>query len=345
MTQFDPVTNGGRVDAASSAAREYARRLADALHEGGAQVRLDEPLRAHTTLQIGGPSSVWVEARTAEAVTAALATAHEMKLPLLVVGGGSNLLASDSGWSGVAVHVAGSRTHFGDGECTVEAGADFLEFIFACRDRSLTALEFAAGIPGSIGGAIYGNAGCYGKSIGDFVIEGEVCAPDGSNRRWEPAEFFEFAYRDSRLKRDPHVILAARLRVVPGSLESIQAEIDLRLGERKVKHPDWRTEPTAGSYFKNLPPERPGEHRVPAGKILDQLDCRGLRVGDALVFPKHANIIVNAGRASAREVLTLAEVMRTRALRAFNVRLEEEVMFVGERPPLLPHEELADAPS
>jgi UDP-N-acetylmuramate dehydrogenase len=340
---MDPEASGGRgTDVTGDPFREYATRLEKVLGVRGPEVRLGEPLRAHTTLQIGGPADAWVEARTAEAVTTALATAHEMHLPVLVVGGGSNLLASDSGWRGVAVHVAGSRTAFADGECTVEAGADFLGFIFACRDRSLTALEFAAGIPGSIGGAIYGNAGCYGKSIGDFVIAGEVCRPDGSGRRWEPAEFFEFAYRDSRLKREPHVVVAVRLRLAPGSLEAIQAEIDLRLGERKVKHPDWRTEPTAGSYFKNLPPESPGEHRVPAGKVLDQLDCRGLRVGDALVFHKHANIIVNAGRASAREVLTLAEVMRTRALRTLGVRLEEEVMFVGERPSLLPHAELSE---
>ena len=128
--------------------------------------------------------------------------------------------------------------------------------------------------------------------------------------------------------------------VEEGSLELIQGEIDSRLEERRIKHPDWRREPTAGSYFKNLPPETPGGHRVPAGKVLDHVHCRGLRVGDALVFPKHANIIVNAGHATARDVLTLAEVMKSRARAATGVVLEEEVMFVGERPGLLPHEEL-----
>jgi len=109
-----------------------------------------------------------------------------------------------------------------------------------------------------------------------------------------------------------------------------------------VKHPQWRTEPTAGSYFKNLPPPTPGAHRVPAGKVLDEAHCRGLRVGDALVFAKHANIIVNAGHATAQEVLTLGEIMKRRAHAVSGVWLEEEVLFVGPRPALLPHPELRD---
>jgi UDP-N-acetylmuramate dehydrogenase len=112
------------------------------------------------------------------------------------------------------------------------------------------------------------------------------------------------------------------------------------LEERRVKHPQWRTEPTAGSYFKNLPAPAPGEHRVPAGKVLDQAHCRGLRVGDAAVFSKHANIIVNLGHATAQEVLTLGEIMKRRAHAISGIWLEEEVLFVGPRPGLLPHPEL-----
>jgi UDP-N-acetylmuramate dehydrogenase len=303
-----------------------------------------EPMRRHTTLQIGGPADLLVEARTRGAVGNALAVAARHGVPVLVLGGGSNLLAADAGWRGVVVHVACDGLEFEDGSCWVDAGADFLEFIRACRARDLTALEFAAGVPGSVGGAIYGNAGCYGKSIGEYVLEADVCEMDGSGRRTVPGSFFEFDYRDSRLKREPMVILGARIRLEPGSGEVIQAEIDARLEERRIKHPDWRTEPTAGSYFKNLPPERPGDHRVPAGRILDQCGCRGLRVGNAEVFQKHANIIVNVAGATAREVLTLAEVMRSRARARFGIELEEEVLFVGERPSLLPHAELSQPP-
>jgi UDP-N-acetylmuramate dehydrogenase len=306
------------------------------------EVFADEALAGHSTLRIGGPADLFLRARTQKAVRAALAATHDLDIPVLLLGGGSNLLISDEGWRGVVLHVACDRMEFGDDECWVEAGADFLEFIQACCERGLSGLEFAAGVPGSVGGAIYGNAGCYGKAVGEFVVEAYICDMDGANPRLVPASFFSFDYRDTRLKHEPKVILGARIRLVPASREEIQAVIDSRLEERRVKHPDWRNEPTAGSYFKNLPAEAPGEQRVPAGKLLDQLQCRGLRIGDAQVFDRHANIIVNVGSATAQEVLTLAEVMRARARREFHVELEEEVLFVGPRPPLLPHPDLEE---
>ena len=155
-----------------------------------------------------------------------------------------------------------------------------------------------------------------------------------------PAVWFEFAYRDSRLKREPRVLLSCLLQLRRGERPEIQAVIDEKLEIRRQKHPQWRVEPTAGSYFKNLPLDwqvagarhSPGTRRVPAGQLLDEVGCRGLRVGDALVFPKHANIIVNAGRATAREVLELAAIMKSRVREKFGVELEEEVMFLGDRP-------------
>lgn len=304
------------------------------------EVFSNEKLAGHSTLRIGGPADLFLRARTQNAVRAALAASHDLDIPVLLLGGGSNLLISDEGWRGVVVHVACDRMEFEGNECWVDAGVDFLEFIQACCDRGLSGLEFAAGVPGSVGGAIYGNAGCYGKAIGEFVVEASVCDMDGANPRVVPASFFGFEYRDTNLKREPKVILGARIRLAPAPREEIQSVIDSRLEERRVKHPDWQNEPTAGSYFKNLPPEAEGEQRVPAGKVLDKLECRGLRIGDAKVFDRHANIIVNAGSATAQEILTLAEVMRSRVRREFQLELEEEVLFVGSRPRLLPHPDL-----
>ena len=127
-----------------------------------------------------------------------------------------------------------------------------------------------------------------------------------------------------------------------GAKAEIQAEIAEKLEIRRVKHPQWRIEPTAGSYFKNLPPGfqapglplSPGTHRIPAGALLDACDCRGLRVGDAMVFAKHANILINAGSATAHDMLLLAELMKARVREKFGVELEEEVMFLGPRPEL-----------
>ncbi len=328
----------------SQATRESVRKLlTDRLGPIGPALRENEPMRAHTTLQIGGPADWFYQARHAEDVPRALAAAAEAELPVFVLGGGSNLLVSDEGYRGLVLHVACDQVRFDTDAAiaTVEAGKDFLEFIYLCRDLERAALEFAAGVPGDIGGAIHGNAGCYGHSISEFVIDGVLAPKDGSPAFTVDSAWFDFEYRESRLKKEQtHVLVESRLKLAPARREDIDAVIEDKLEERRVKHPQWRTEPTAGSYFKNLPAPAPGAHRVPAGKVLDQGHCRGLRVGDAMVFAKHANIIVNAGHATAQEVLTLGEVMKHRAHAVSGIWLEEEVLFVGPRPALLPHPEL-----
>ncbi len=313
-------------------------RLRHALGEG---LRTAEPLRLHTTLRIGGPADFFYAARSPERLVTALQVGHELGLPVFVLGGGSNLLVSDAGVRGLVVRNACDEVEFEGTMARVGCGADFLGFIERCRDRSLAGLEFAAGIPGTIGGALYGNAGCYGQDLGSRVIDCTHATPDGATVETRPAEWYGFGYRDSRLKRDPRVLLSCRLQLAPGERVAIQREIDEKLEIRRVKHPDWHFEPTAGSYFKNLPPEwqrpgaqhSPGTRRVAAGQLLEECGCRGLRVGDAVVFAKHANIIVNAGGASAADVLALAEEMKSRVRERFGVTLEEEVMFLGERPP------------
>jgi UDP-N-acetylmuramate dehydrogenase len=272
----------------------------------------------------------------------ALRAARELELPVFLLGGGSNLLVSDQGFRGLVVRNAIESVEFDGTAAHVGCGADFLDLIYQCRDRELAGLEVAAGIPGSVGGALYGNAGCYGQDIGQVTIECTSVDFAGRVIETRPASWFQFAYRDSRLKRDPRVLLSCLLQFRKGKRAEIQKVIEEKLEVRRVKHPQWRIEPTAGSYFKNLPPDwrmpgaklSPGTHRVAAGQLLDEVGCRGLRVGDAMVYTKHANIIVNAGRATAREVLELAEIMRARVRERFGVELEEEVMFVGERPKL-----------
>jgi UDP-N-acetylmuramate dehydrogenase len=308
----------------------------------GEALLTQEPLRHHTTFRIGGPADFYFAARTPDQLVIALRTAHELKLPVFLLGGGSNLLVSDQGFRGLVIRNACEEIEFDDSAVHVGCGADFLQFIYECRDRSLAGLEFAAGIPGTVGGALYGNAGCYGQDIGSFTIECTHAAPDGAKVETKPASWYEFAYRDSRLKRDPRVLLTCLIQLRHGDRAAIQAVIDEKLEIRRVKHPQWRIEPTAGSYFKNLPPDwqvpgakhSPGTRRVPAGQLLDEVGCRGLRVGDAMVFAKHANIIVNAGRATAREVLELAAIMKARVRAKFGVELEEEVMFLGRKPRL-----------
>ena len=279
-------------------------RLRAAIGDG---LREQEPLRHHTTFRIGGPADWFLAARTEDQLVRALRAATELSLPSFLLGGGSNLLVSDEGFRGLVVKNAIDDVEFEGTTARVGCGADYLTFIQFCRDRGLAGLAYAAGIPGSIGGAIYGNAGCYGQDIGSRTLECTVCTPEGTQVQTLPASWFQFAYRDSRLKREPRALLSCVLRLEDGDPGAIGAEIEEKLEIRRVKHPQWRIEPTAGSYFKNLPPGfqvpgvplSPGTQRVPAGVLLDACGCRGLRVGDAMVFAKHANILVNTGRAIA----------------------------------------------
>ena len=306
----------------------------------GEGLREQESLRHHTTFRVGGPADWFVAARTNAQLVAALQAAQRLELPCFLLGGGSNLLVSDDGFHGLVVKNAIDDTAFDGTHAQVGCGADYLAFIERCRSQSLAGLAYAAGIPGSVGGAIYGNAGCYGQDIGSRVVECTVCTLDGAGVETLPAAWFQFAYRDSRLKREPRALLSCMLRLEKGDPAAIAAEIEEKLEIRRVKHPQWRIEPTAGSYFKNLPPgfqvpglpHSPGTQRVPAGVLLDTCECRGLRVGDAMVFPKHANILVNTGHATAKDVLQLAEIMKARVRAKFGVELEEEVMFLGTKP-------------
>jgi len=321
----------------STSAREAHAHLRRVLGEA---LLTDEPLRHHTTFRIGGPADYFVAARTPETLVGALRAAHTLGLPVHLIGGGSNLLVSDDGLRGLVVRNACEDVQYEGADAHVGCGADYTAFILECRDRALAGLAYAAGIPGSVGGAIFGNAGCYGRDIGARVLECTVATLDGTTVETRPATWFEFAYRDSRLKREPRVLLSCVLRLEPGEPAAIGREVEEKLAIRRARHPEWRTEPTAGSYFKNLPPgfqvpglpHSPGTHRVPAGALLDACGCRGLRVGDAAVFAKHANILVNAGHATARDVLALAEQMKARVRERFGVELEEEVMFLGARP-------------
>lgn len=308
----------------------------------GADLREQEPMRHHTTFRVGGPADWFLAARTADQLVTALRTADELAVPCFLLGGGSNLLVSDDGFRGLVLKNAIEDVVFDGSTAQVGCGADYLTFIHRTREQSLAGLAYAAGIPGSVGGAIYGNAGCYGQDIGSRVVECTMATLDGRHVETLPASWFEFAYRDSRLKREPRALLTCVLRLEPGEPAAIAAEIEEKLEIRRTKHPQWRIEPTAGSYFKNLPPGftapglplSPGTQRVPAGALLDVCECRGLRYGDAMVFPKHANILINAGHATAKDVLGLAEIMKARVRARFGVELEEEVMFLGTKPDL-----------
>lgn len=301
-------------------------RLATAI---GAEVHEDVPLREHTTFRIGGPARYFCEVTDGGQLSAALAVARAEGLERLVLGGGSNLLVLDGGFDGLVIAnrmlgIEGSGTRV-----KVAAGESYHGVVERLAEEGLAGLGFAAGVPGSVGGAVFGNAGCYGRAIGDLLDEVILLDPDGGGRRAVTAAELGLGYRRSALPGNGAVVEAITLRLDPGDPEVLRAEIADNLAVRETKHP--MDIPSAGSYFKNLPPQEPGGRRTAAGLLLDQVGCKGLRVGGAAVFERHANIIVNPGGASADDVLALADEMKRRVLGRFGVRLDEEVRRVGIR--------------
>ena len=202
---------------------------------------------------------------------------------------------------------------------TVGAGLAFDEMIRRSLEAGLTGLEFASGIPGTVGGALVGNAGCYGHQIGDFVREALVLRGDGTLETIG-AEDFAFGYRRTRLQGGCDVVLEATLQLAHGDLDLAGRTREEKIADRRHKHPV--IEPSAGSWFKNLPPGGPGERRRAAGVLLEEVGAKEMSVGGAAVFPRHANIIINRGGATCADVLALAERMRDAVFERFGVRLE-----------------------
>ncbi len=289
------------------------------------RLQRDHPIAPHTTFKIGGNADRFVEVEDRVLLAELLAAARELKIPTFLMGGGSNLLFDDAGLRALVIADRMTQRTYEDRLLRVESGVGFHELILQSVEMGLSGLEFAAGIPGTVGGAVWGNAGCYGQSIGDFLVTARWIEKDGRVVEVGPAAF-EFAYRESALKRNGNVLVDLALHLNEGNLKQSEATIRKNVKLRERKHP--QGEPCAGSYFKNVPPLDPNDRRIPAGKLLEEVGAKSLRVGGAAVFHKHANIIINAGGATAREVLELAAEMKRRVREQFGIELEEEVTYV-----------------
>jgi UDP-N-acetylmuramate dehydrogenase len=295
-------------------------------------VRPAAPLDALTTLRVGGPAALLCPVANPEQAQRFQAFARENDLPVFILGGGSNVLADDRGYGGLVLHVTSGGLERDGDTIRVGAGMSFDGLIEATLDLGLTGLEFASGIPGTVGGALVGNAGCYGHEIGEFLLEATVLDRHGNITVVGP-EAFGFRYRETDLRETGTVVIDALLRLGRGDLHAAGAERAEHLADRRAKHPV--TEPSAGSWFRNLPPEAPGERRRAAGRLLEKAGAKLMHEGGARVFPKHANIIINAGAASSGDVLRLAARMKQAVREQFAVELVEEVRYLDpeEAPP------------
>ena len=285
------------------------------------------PIAPYTTFGIGGPADVLVEVYTERALQEVVREAVATGLRRLLVGGGSNLLVGDAGFRGLVIvnridhlEVRGTRILAG-------AGADLGEVVEAARAHALSGVEFAIDIPGTVGGAIRGNAGAFGRAVGDVVtrirlLEGTTLVDRG------PGEL-GFSYRHSALKGNDHIVVEAEFALGPGD----RAEMDRVMGQHAAQRARRREKGlhTAGCFFKN--PVLPDGSKVAAGQLLEAAGAKEIREGGAGVHAFHANYIVNRGGATADEVLRVAREMKRRVQETAGIVLEEEVMVVLEPPP------------
>ncbi len=291
----------------------------------GGRLRQNEPLARHTSFRIGGPADYWVEVESPDEIRCVQEWARDQGIPLYILGGGTNVLVSDLGVRGCVLRLGRSFAFLEwkpNGGCThVRAGAalPLKKLVREAVDRNLTGLEFAEGIPGTVGGGLLMNAGAFGGELADVLVAVEVVSPAGAFERL-PREQLRFGYRYFDLPCGT-VVTSAEFVLLPGSPAAIRARCEEAKAKRERHQP--RGFPNAGSIFKNPP----GQF---AGRLLEAAGLKGYRVGGAMFSTQHANFIVNLGGARAADVRALMLEAQRRVREQFGVELEPEVRLVGE---------------
>jgi UDP-N-acetylmuramate dehydrogenase len=293
------------------------RRLREAVRD----VRRNAPLARLVAFRIGGPADLLVVPRTPGELREAVRVLGEEGVAPVFIGAGSNVLVGDRGIRGVVVKIGKGvdRVEIDGERVTAGAGAGLPALAFRCARAGLSGLEFAAGIPGSVGGGVVMNAGAHGHAMADVVEAVDVLGPEGERRLDRAA--LEFAYRSSVLQRDRWVVLGATCRLARGDPAVVLARLNAWLAHRGATQPIGP--PSSGCIFRNPP----GDH---AGRLIEAAGGKGLTVGGARVSEIHANYIVNDGNATASDVMALAERVRVRVREHSGVSLELEVKLLGE---------------
>ena len=312
----------------------YLSLLGDAFSNAGFGARLQAgaSLARYTASRLGGPADLLLEVRSGRELEAAVTLAWRNAFPFVLLGGGSNVLVSDAGVRGLVILNRARRVRFDERveppTVWAESGANFGVLARQAARRGLSGLEWASGVPGTLGGAVFGNAGAHGGDMAGSLLVAEILhhagvERDGAIQREEwSVEKMAYSYRSSVLKRGSRevVVLAARLRLERSTHEAVQARIDEFAAYRK------RTQPpgaSMGSMFKNPP-------GAFAGRLIEAAGLKGSRIGDAQVSPVHANFFINLGRASAQDFYDLIQLARQQVADRFGVNLELEIKLLGK---------------
>jgi len=306
----------------------------------------NEPMSAHTNFRIGGLARLFFAAATTDELVGAVTSAKEVGIPYFIIGGGSNLLASDDGFDGVVIQAAHRSIEIGGTDVYADSGAITSLVARQSVEKGLRGFEWAIGVPGTIGGAIFGNAGCYGGETGasvDFVDA--LRLSDLARVKISQADCY-FAYRDSIFKHEPHLILGCQLRLEASPDASVERKrMEEIMATRREKQP--LDQPSAGCIFKNftyqdeaaleilkrqvdeIPAAMLANKSLGAGWLIDRVGMTGTTVGDAQVSTKHGNFFLNRGTARAQDMLALISMVKMKVRDELGIELQEEVQLVG----------------
>lgn len=294
---------------------------------GENQVKIEEPLSAHTTFKMGGNADYFVAPQSPEDIVKLINLCNQEKVPFYILGNGSNMLVGDKGYRGVIIQIgkAMEKVQFGGtvGEVTkvlASAGVSLAKMAKMIAKNGLTGFEFASGIPGTLGGAITMNAGAYGGEIKDNILWAKVIDKDGNVVTLQKEEL-GLGYRTSVIQREGYIVVEAEFSFTSGDVEEIEKKMTELNRQRVEKQP--LNYPSAGSTFK-----RPEGHF--AGKLIMDAGLAGYRVGDVMVSEKHCGFVVNVGAGTAKDTRQLMEDVTRIVYDKFQVKLEPEVRFLGE---------------
>jgi UDP-N-acetylmuramate dehydrogenase len=288
------------------------------------KVKRNEPLAHHTTIKIGGPADLFIEPSSVENLKKVMEVIKKNNLPWRAIGRGSNLLVSDKGIEGAVIKLGTGidALAINGTEITVGGGHSLVSLSTLISKKGLSGLEFASGIPGSVGGAVYMNAGAHGSDISNILTRAHILFEDGT-MEWLSNEEMEFSYRTSSLqKKRPGIVIEAVFQLVAGDRTTIVAQMQKNKDYRKETQP-WNY-PCAGSIFRNPLPNY-------AGKLIEVAGLKGFSIGGAKISEMHGNFIVNAGNATAGDVLALIQHVKDTIYSLYKIKMETEVEIVGRK--------------
>ncbi len=284
---------------------------------GEDRVKLDESLAKQTTFGIGGPADLFYKARNKEELIKAVKLSRQLGVRFFILGGGSNLLVSDQGWRGLVIKVKSQKSKVKSAQITAEAGTSLGELVRTAVDNSLAGLEICAGIPGTVGGAIVGNAGTADQWFDNLIESVEILDEDNRIQKLTRKDC-QFGYRTSRFKKTKEIILGVVLVLRKDDPEKIRERTEAIFAKRK----DQPKGKSAGSIFKNPPGKL-------AGRLIDQAGLKGKTIGQVQISPQHANFIINLGGAKANDVIQLIKLAKEKVKEKFGTELKEEIKLVG----------------